>query len=167
MSEGVTNQTDGHRPALFERQNRRLLPQEIPSEKVAHEQSTCQPRGLAASIASVTTTALRVEPLFPRIRPVLETIYDDRLVDAILCGSFATDKPTEDSDTDVAVLLKWRLHKAQEIDGCGTRPLILCEAVWKARDNRIRARAGDRPVLQCRTRWCSIGAKLVATQGIF
>lgn len=47
-----------------------------------------------------------IEPLLPRIRKILEDLYGDRLVSIILYGSFARDQATEDSDIDIAVVLK-------------------------------------------------------------
>jgi len=57
-----------------------------------------------------------IEPLLPRIKKLLERIYGDRLVEVILYGSFAKSTPTEDSDIDVAVVLKGEVYKAKEID---------------------------------------------------
>jgi predicted nucleotidyltransferase len=59
---------------------------------------------------------MEIKHLLPRIRKILERIYGDRLVDAILYGSFARNTPTEDSDIDIAVVLKGNVDKAKEID---------------------------------------------------
>ena len=68
-------------------------------------------------------TRQQIEDLLPRIRKIIERIYGDRLVDVILYGSFARDTPTEDSDIDIAVLLKGRVDKTKEIDK-------ICDALY-------------------------------------
>jgi len=44
-------------------------------------------------------------------------------VDVILYGSFAKNTPTEDSDIDIAVLLKGKVSKTKEIDR-------ICDALY-------------------------------------
>lgn len=68
-------------------------------------------------------TRQQIEDLLPRIRKIIERIYGDRLVDVILYGSFARNTPTEDSDIDIAVLLKGRVDKTKEIDK-------ICDALY-------------------------------------
>jgi len=50
------------------------------------------------------------------IKAVLENIYTGRLVSVILYGSFAKNKATEESDIDIAVVLKGTVDKIREID---------------------------------------------------
>jgi predicted nucleotidyltransferase len=57
-----------------------------------------------------------IEYILPRIKEILEGIYSNRLEDVILYGSFARNMPTEDSDIDIAVVLKGKVNKAEEID---------------------------------------------------
>lgn len=57
-----------------------------------------------------------IEALLPQIKALLERIYGKRLVDIILFGSFAKDEAKEDSDIDIAVVLKGEVSKAKEID---------------------------------------------------
>jgi predicted nucleotidyltransferase len=64
-------------------------------------------------------TRQQIEALLPRIRKIIERIYGDRLVHVILYGSFARNTSTEDSDIDIAVLLKGRVDKTKEIDKIG------------------------------------------------
>jgi predicted nucleotidyltransferase len=56
----------------------------------------------------------QIEPLLPRIRKILGDLYGDRLVSVILYGSFARDKATEDSDIDIAVVLKGKVDWFKE-----------------------------------------------------
>lgn len=64
-----------------------------------------------------STRKLReIKPLLLRVRKILESIYGSRLVDVILYGSFARNAPTEDSDIDIAVVLKGEINKVKEID---------------------------------------------------
>jgi predicted nucleotidyltransferase len=58
----------------------------------------------------------QIEPLLPRVKKILENHYGDRLVSVILYGSFARDEATEDSDIDIAVVLKGEIDKSAEID---------------------------------------------------
>ena len=64
-------------------------------------------------------TRQQIEDLLPRIRKIIERIYGDRLMEVILYGSFARNTSTEDSDIDIAVLLKGRVDKVKEIDRIG------------------------------------------------
>ncbi len=57
-----------------------------------------------------------IEYILPRVREILRGIYGDRLTDVILYGSFARGEPTEDSDIDIAVVLKGKTDKTEEID---------------------------------------------------
>ncbi len=56
-----------------------------------------------------------IESLLFEIRACLKRIYGKRLADVILYGSFANDKANEDSDIDIAVVLKGSVDKAEEI----------------------------------------------------
>jgi len=58
----------------------------------------------------------KIDHILLRTKESLEQIYGDRLVEVILYGSFAKDEFTEDSDIDIAVVLKGRVNKAKEID---------------------------------------------------
>jgi predicted nucleotidyltransferase len=49
------------------------------------------------------------------IKDILKNIYTDRLVAVILYGSFAKNKATEESDIDIAVILKGEVDKMSEI----------------------------------------------------
>ncbi len=57
-----------------------------------------------------------IEPLLPKIRQILQDLYGDRLVKIILYGSFARNRATEDSDIDIAVVLKGKVAMIAEID---------------------------------------------------
>jgi len=61
-------------------------------------------------------TAKEIENLLPAIKKVLQKIYDDRLSDVILYGSFAKNQAKQDSDIDLAVVLKGMVNKPKEID---------------------------------------------------
>jgi len=56
-----------------------------------------------------------IEPLLSKVKEHLRSIYGKRLAAAILYGSFANGKANEDSDIDIAVVLKGRVNKAEEI----------------------------------------------------
>lgn len=60
-----------------------------------------------------------IEHLLPPIRNLLERIYGDRLVDVILYGSFAKDNALKESDIDIAIVLRGRVNKVNEIDRIG------------------------------------------------
>ena len=57
-----------------------------------------------------------IKPLLKDIKEVLNKIYGDRLLEMILYGSFARDDATDDSDIDIAVLLKGDVDKYREIE---------------------------------------------------
>ncbi len=61
-------------------------------------------------------TIKEIRSLLSRIRKLLERIYGDRLMDVILYGSFARNTSTNDSDIDIAVVLKGTVNKTKEID---------------------------------------------------
>lgn len=56
-----------------------------------------------------------IDPLLFEIRACLRKIYGKRLAAMILYGSFANGKASEDSDIDIAVVLKGSVDKAEEI----------------------------------------------------
>jgi len=57
-----------------------------------------------------------IEDILPRIKDILKVVYGKRLKDIILYGSFARDTATDDSDIDIAVVLKGEVDKTKEID---------------------------------------------------
>lgn len=57
-----------------------------------------------------------IKPLLKDIKEALNKIYGDRLLEMILYGSFARDDATDDSDIDIAVLLKGDVDKFREIE---------------------------------------------------
>jgi predicted nucleotidyltransferase len=61
-------------------------------------------------------TIKEIEQILPEVKKLLKQIYADRLVDAILYGSFVRNEATEDSDIDIAVILKGKVDKPKEID---------------------------------------------------
>jgi len=64
-------------------------------------------------------TTEEIAPLLPKIRTLLERVYGERLVDVVLFGSVARNNAREDSDIDIAVILKGKVNKAQEIGKIG------------------------------------------------
>lgn len=57
-----------------------------------------------------------IEPVLKKVRRYLKKVYQDRLVDIILYGSFARNKATIDSDIDIAIILKGEVKPSKEID---------------------------------------------------
>ncbi len=56
-----------------------------------------------------------IEGLLVKVRILLERIYGNRLVDIVLFGSFSRDRAREDSDIDIAVVLKGNVETIKEI----------------------------------------------------
>lgn len=56
-----------------------------------------------------------IKHMLKDIKNILKNIYSDRLVAVILYGSFAKNKATEESDIDIAVVLKGNINKISEI----------------------------------------------------
>ena len=56
-----------------------------------------------------------IEGLLAKVRILLERIYGNRLVDIVLFGSFSRDRAREDSDIDIAVVLKGNVETIKEI----------------------------------------------------
>lgn len=57
-----------------------------------------------------------IKPLLPKIKQAIQDLYGDRLVRVILYGSFARGKATEDSDIDIAVVLKGEVDKVPDMN---------------------------------------------------
>ncbi|MFH1615734.1 MAG: nucleotidyltransferase domain-containing protein [Planctomycetota bacterium] len=57
-----------------------------------------------------------IEPVLKEFRVGLEKLYGQRLIDMLLYGSWARNEATEDSDIDLAVILKGKVSKGGEID---------------------------------------------------
>lgn len=74
-----------------------------------------RPRRAAKTLRS----RAEIETLLPKIKQEIAKLYGDRLVDVILYGSFARGKATEDSDIDIAVVLKGDVEKFKEISRIG------------------------------------------------
>lgn len=68
-----------------------------------------------------------IQELLYELEKILRDLYGDRLVNIVLCGSFARDEATLDSDIDIAVVLKGKVDKFQELDRLhdATYPLAL------------------------------------------
>ena len=58
----------------------------------------------------------KVKDNLPRIKKVLLSIYGENLADVFIYGSFAKNTFTEESDIDIAVILKGKVDKIKEID---------------------------------------------------
>jgi uncharacterized protein len=56
-----------------------------------------------------------IKSLLSQIKDVLNGLYGERLVEMILYGSFARDEATQDSDIDIAVVLRGEMNKFKEI----------------------------------------------------
>jgi len=70
----------------------------------------------SARIAQRKSRSIKeIEPLLLRVRACLRRIYGKKLATVILYGSFANGKANEDSDIDIAVVLKGSVDKAEEI----------------------------------------------------
>jgi len=57
-----------------------------------------------------------IKALTSDLKKVLKELYGDRLMEIILYGSFARDEANEDSDIDIAIVLKGSVDKFQELD---------------------------------------------------
>jgi len=57
-----------------------------------------------------------IDALLPRIRECLLELYGDSMADLILYGSFAKETADEDSDIDIALVLKGAVNPFNEID---------------------------------------------------
>lgn len=57
-----------------------------------------------------------IKPVLLEVKMLLEKNYADQLSKIILYGSFARDDATNDSDIDIAVVLKGKINKIKEID---------------------------------------------------
>jgi len=68
-----------------------------------------RPRRIARSLAEI-------EPVLPAIKALLEKAYGKKLAEIILYGSFAKNRADQDSDIDIAVVLKDRVDQSKEID---------------------------------------------------
>lgn len=57
-----------------------------------------------------------IEDILTQIKKILKGVYSERLEDIILYGSYVSDTANEDSDIDIAVVLKGKVNKTEEID---------------------------------------------------
>ncbi|MFH1011979.1 MAG: nucleotidyltransferase domain-containing protein [bacterium] len=57
-----------------------------------------------------------VTEMLREFRQELESLYGDRLKDIVLYGSWARGDATEDSDSDVVIILEGRVIPGKEID---------------------------------------------------
>lgn len=58
----------------------------------------------------------RVYQILPKIRETLARLYGDRLLEIVLYGSFACKTFHDESDVDIAVVLRGKVNKFKEID---------------------------------------------------
>lgn len=56
-----------------------------------------------------------INHLFPKIKEYLKKVYGDKLESIIIYGSFAKNKATEDSDIDIAIILKEDINPSKEL----------------------------------------------------
>lgn len=57
-----------------------------------------------------------IKNILAQLKRNLRLLYKDKLVSVILYGSYARNQADEDSDIDVAVVLKGRVSPGKEID---------------------------------------------------
>jgi len=57
-----------------------------------------------------------IEHFLPQIKRYLKRVYGNRLESVILYGSFAKNQATEDSDIDIAIILKGKVNTLKEMD---------------------------------------------------
>ncbi|MGM0510888.1 MAG: nucleotidyltransferase domain-containing protein [Thermoplasmatota archaeon] len=57
-----------------------------------------------------------IEKVIKELKIELEKLYEDRLEEIILYGSYARGEETPDSDIDIAVILSDEVKKGEEID---------------------------------------------------
>lgn len=58
----------------------------------------------------------RISTLLDEVIETLEKIYEEKIVDIILFGSYALGKEHEESDIDLALILNKKIDKFEEID---------------------------------------------------
>jgi len=56
-----------------------------------------------------------INHLFPKIKEYLKKVYGNKLEAIIIYGSFANNKANEDSDIDIAIILKEKINPAKEV----------------------------------------------------
>ena len=59
---------------------------------------------------------MNVQTIIDEFKGEIKKIYEDRLVNVILFGSWARGTATEDSDIDLIVVLKGKVSPGREID---------------------------------------------------
>lgn len=57
----------------------------------------------------------KVKEILPKVKEILSNIYGDRLLDVFLYGSFTRNSFTEESDIDIALVLKGEVNRIKEI----------------------------------------------------
>ena len=57
-----------------------------------------------------------IEYLLPKIKQHMVDTYGSRLESVVLFGSFAKNNATDDSDIDIAIVLKGKVNTSKEID---------------------------------------------------
>jgi uncharacterized protein len=58
----------------------------------------------------------KVNRVLPKIKELLEGVYGNRVIEIILYGSLARGTFNQDSDIDIALILKGKVNKAKEIN---------------------------------------------------
>ncbi len=59
---------------------------------------------------------MKIKKILKEFKEKLIELYKDQLVDVLLYGSFARREQREDSDIDIAVILKGNINPFKEID---------------------------------------------------
>jgi len=59
---------------------------------------------------------MKIEKILKEFKEKLIELYKDQLVDVLLYGSYARGEQREDSDIDIAVILKGNIEPFKEID---------------------------------------------------
>lgn len=58
----------------------------------------------------------KVNRVLPKIKEILEKVYGNRVIEIILYGSIARGTFNEDSDIDIALILRGKVNKSKEIN---------------------------------------------------
>ena len=85
-------------------------------EEVSNLKKICVEKSNSSSLYKVNTNLSKIQTILKEVREVLKNLYGERLKELILYGSYARGEEREDSDIDLAVILKGDVNVYKEIN---------------------------------------------------
>ncbi|HEY0087712.1 MAG TPA: nucleotidyltransferase domain-containing protein [Candidatus Lokiarchaeia archaeon] len=85
-------------------------------EEISNLKKLCAEKSSSTSLFKINTNLSKIQPIIREIKEALTKLYGQRLKEVILYGSYARGEERDESDIDLAVILKGEVILYKEIN---------------------------------------------------